>query len=91
MSFGRTDWVLFFGSAAALCLLLRAAPAGACSVCGSDDPLVAVGDASPDAGAVRFALSLSAVTASARSDDEPTETEAVSRIALIPTVVYSPV
>ncbi len=78
------------GLLAALWLAFFPKPVRACSVCGCDDPLVAVGDSSPNAGAVRLALSLSVVTASARSDDDPTVTETLTRTALIPTFVYSP-
>jgi len=66
-------------------------PAQGCSVCGSDDPLVAVGDSAPNAGALRFALAFSLVTATARSDDDPRVTEDITRAAATPTVVYSPV
>jgi hypothetical protein len=65
--------------------------AHACSVCGSDDPLVAAGDSSPNVGVVRLALSFSLVSASARSDDDPSATERISRTTLSPTLVYSPI
>jgi len=41
-------------------------------------------------GALRAALSASAVTASARSDDDPLVTERLERLQLTPTLVYSP-
>jgi hypothetical protein len=72
-------------------LVARSHSARACSVCGCDDPLVAVGDSSPKVGALRLALSFSLVTATARSDDDPQVTEQLSRMTLSPTVVYSPV
>lgn len=75
---------LFWG---ALC---AARPALGCSVCGSDDPLVAVGDSAPNAGAFRLALAFSWVSATARSDDDPRVTEDISRATLTPTLVYSP-
>jgi len=75
----------WFGGA--LCLPLRAL---ACSVCGSDDPLVAVGDSAPNAGAWRLALAFSIVSATARSDDDPLVTEDIRRVTLTPTLVYSP-
>jgi hypothetical protein len=78
------------GALATLCVVAVCRPARACSVCGCDDPLVAVGDSSPKSGAVRLALSFSAVTASARSDDDPAVTERLTRMTLSPTVVYSP-
>jgi hypothetical protein len=90
MSFERLRRPSILGSLAALWLAFLSKPVRACSVCGCDDPLVAVGDSSPNAGAVRLALSLSVVTASARSDDDPTVTETLTRTALIPTFVYSP-
>jgi len=76
--------------AAALILVVKSELARACSVCGSDDPLVAVGDSSPNAGKLRLALSLSLVNARARSDDDPRVTEEVTRGTLTPTVVFSP-
>ncbi len=71
----------------ALCASQRAL---GCSVCGSDDPLVAVGDSAPNAGAVRLALAFSVVSATARSDDDPLVTEDITRATLTPTLVYSP-
>lgn len=59
-------------------------------MCGSDDPLVAVGDSAPRAGALRLALAFSWLSASARSDDEPRVSESISRATLAPTIVYSP-
>lgn len=76
--------VLFLGVLAAP---LRAQ---ACSVCGSDDPLMAVGDSAPTAGALRVSLAFSWLSATARSDDDPLVSEAISRATLAPTVVYSP-
>jgi hypothetical protein len=81
---------LMLGALLALCLVAVCRPARACSVCGCDDPLVAVGDSSPNVGALRLALAFSAVTASARSDDDPQVTERLTRMTLSPTVVYSP-
>ncbi len=73
-----------------LAALLAARPAKACSICGSDDPLVSAENSAPSAGALRAALSVSAVTASARSDDDPLVTERLARLQLTPTLVYSP-
>lgn len=86
----RARSALVLGALAALCLVALCHPARACSVCGCDDPLVAVGDSSPKVGALRLALAFSAVTASARSDDDPQVTERLTRMTLSPTVVYSP-
>jgi hypothetical protein len=90
MSGGRFKTKSAFFVAAALRVVLKSELAQACSVCGSDDPLVAVGDSSPNAGKLRLALSLSLVNASARSDDDPRVTEEVTRGTLTPTVVFSP-
>ncbi len=71
-------------------MLLVARHAQACSVCGCDDPLVASADSEPHVGTLRAALSASAVTASARSDDDPLVTERLERLKLTPTLVYTP-
>lgn len=76
--------------AAAIAVLLCPRSARACSVCGSDDPLVATRSSAPNVGALRAALSVSAVTASARSDDDPAVTERLERWVLTPTLVYTP-
>lgn len=77
-------------SVTVLALATTSGAARACSICSSDDPLVAAGDSSPNVGRLRLALSFSRVTASARSDDDPSATERISRITLTPTLVYSP-
>src|ERR1700742_1927854 len=79
--------VVLFLFGGAFCAPQRAR---ACSVCGSDDPLVAVGDSAPNAGALRVALAASVVSATARSDDDPRATEDITRATLVPTLVYSP-
>ena len=69
---------------------LLAPVAEACSVCGCGDPLFAVGDSKPLAGTWRFAFDYVYLTASARSDDNPAQTESLSQMIFLPVVVYSP-
>ena len=76
--------------AAALALFALPAPAHACSVCGCGDPLVDAASAMPTKGRVRLSLSLTSLTASARSDDDPAMTESLFQLTLEPTLVYSP-
>jgi hypothetical protein len=73
-----------------LCTSLFAPVAEACSVCGCGDPLFAVGDSKPMAGTWRFAFDYVYLTASARSDDNPAQTESLSQMTFLPVVVYSP-
>ncbi|MBV8432438.1 MAG: hypothetical protein JO244_14835 [Solirubrobacterales bacterium] len=70
--------------------LLWAQAAHACSVCGCGDPLVLAGDSMPVAGTFRFALEYEYLTATARSDDQPDRTEALTQMTLRPVLVYSP-
>ncbi len=70
--------------------LLAPAAARACSVCGCGDPLVLAGDSMPVANTVRFALEYEYLTATARSDDQPDRTEALTQMTLRPVLVYSP-
>lgn len=79
-------------TAATLVLLFVAgAPvAHACSVCGCGDPLFAAGDSKPLAGTWRFAFDYTYLTASARSDDNPSQTELLLQMVFLPVVVYSP-
>jgi hypothetical protein len=70
---------------------LWAAPsAEACSVCGCGDPLFVAGDSKPLAGTFRFAFDTIYLTASARSDDNPAQTESLTQMTFLPAVVYSP-
>jgi hypothetical protein len=64
--------------------------AEACSVCGCGDPLFAVGDSKPMAGTWRFAFDYVYLTASARSDDNPAQTESLTQMIFLPVVVFSP-
>lgn len=73
-----------------LCAMLWAPLAHACSVCGCGDPLFAAGDSKPMAGTFRFAFDSVYLTASARSDDNPAQTESLSQVSLLPVVIYSP-
>jgi hypothetical protein len=70
--------------------LLAPVAAEACSVCGCGDPLFAVGDSKPMAGTWRFAFDYVYLTASARSDDSPTQTEYLTQMIFLPVVVFSP-
>ena len=67
-----------------------AQPLHACSVCGCGDPLQSSASAHPLAGAVRLDLETVYLTASAQSDDDPTQTEAVRQVNLNSTLNYSP-
>jgi hypothetical protein len=69
---------------------LWAGAAEACSVCGCGDPLFAVGDSKPMAGTWRFAFDYVYLTASARSDDNPAQTESLTQMIFLPVVVFSP-
>jgi hypothetical protein len=84
----------FLRKALAPWLCLGAALAGpsalACSVCGCGDPLIAAGDANPSAGNFRFAFDYLYLTASAESDENPTQTEQLTQMTFLPVVVYSP-
>lgn len=75
---------------AALPLALMPAPARACSVCGCGDPLVNAADAMPTPNRIRLSLGVTWLTASARSDDEPSRTEGLVQESLTPLAVYSP-
>jgi hypothetical protein len=81
-----------FPTLAALLLgfALWAPSAEACSVCGCGDPLFVAGDSKPMAGTFRFAFDYIYLTASARSDDNPAQTESLSQMTFLPAVVYSP-
>ncbi len=73
-----------------LCLALWATAAEACSVCGCGDPLFAAGDSNPMGGTFRFALDYTLLSATARSDDNPAQTESLLQQTFLPVVVYSP-
>jgi len=79
-------------AAATLLVLLSAwaEHAEACSVCGCGDPLFTVGDSKPMAGTWRFAFDYVYLTASARSDDNPAQTESLTQMIFLPVVVFSP-
>jgi hypothetical protein len=82
-----------FRTASALSLLCAAVcgqKAEACSVCGCGDPLFVAGDSKPMAGTWRFAFDYLYLTASARSDDNPAQTESLTQMTFLPAVVYSP-
>jgi hypothetical protein len=76
--------------AGALCALVPAA-SRACSVCGCGDPLMQAGDTTPQSGALRLRLEADALSADARSDDDPDSTESLEQQSLRPVFVYSPV
>ncbi len=78
------------GALAATVLAVLPAPAHACSVCGCGDPLVDAASSQPVAGRVSLSLSLTTLTASARNDDDPTQTEGLTQTTLQPVVVWSP-
>jgi hypothetical protein len=82
--------VLRTAAALFLCLSLCAPVAQACSVCGCGDPLFAVSDSKPMAGTWRFAFDYIYLTASARSDDNPAQTEFLTQMIFLPVVVFSP-
>jgi len=62
----------------------------ACSVCGCGDPLASAGSAHPLANSFRLSIENSYLTASAQSDDDPTQTESVRQVNLNTTLTYSP-
>lgn len=64
--------------------------AQACSVCGCGDPLASSASAHPLADSFRLDLSTVYLTASAQSDDDPTQTESVRQVNLNATLNYSP-
>ena len=73
-----------------LCLSVWAPAAHACSVCGCGDPLFLAGDSKPIAGTFHFAFDYTYLTATARSDEQPTQTESLVQMTFLPAVVYSP-
>ena len=77
-------------AALAVSATLFAMSAEACSVCGCGDPLFVAGDSKPMAGTWRFAFDYIYLTASARSDDNPAQTESLVQMTFLPAVVYSP-
>jgi hypothetical protein len=72
-------------------LFVGGSDAWACSVCGCGDPLVAAGDSTPVANTFRFALDYEYLSATARSDDDPSRTESLTQMTLRPVAVYSPI
>ncbi|HVM33286.1 MAG TPA: transporter [bacterium] len=71
-------------------LFLTVPAAWACSVCGCGDPLQSSASAHPLAGAVRLDFQSIYLTASAQSDDDVTQTEAVRQVNFNATLNYSP-
>jgi len=65
-------------------------PVFACSVCGCGDPLAAAGEAAPMASQLTVRLDAEQLSASARSDDDPTVTEGLTQRSLVPALVWSP-
>jgi hypothetical protein len=62
----------------------------ACSVCGCGDPLQSSASAHPLEGAVRLDFETIYLTASAQSDDDATQNEAVRQVNFNTTLNYSP-
>jgi hypothetical protein len=79
-------------SLAALTLLLAARPALACSVCAAGDPLVAAGDAAPEARSLKVSLETEWLTASAAMDDAdmPGMVEDLDQTTVRALAVFSP-
>jgi hypothetical protein len=75
-------WALTMGASAVSCQ--------ACSVCGCGDPLQSSASAHPLEGAVRLDFETIYLTASAQSDDDATQNEAVRQVNLNTTLNYSP-
>ncbi|MGH7740020.1 MAG: hypothetical protein ACREL1_07725 [bacterium] len=63
--------------------------AKACSVCGCGDPLASAGDARPLVDTFHLSLESVYLTASAQSDDDATQNEAVRQTNLNATLTYS--
>ncbi len=80
----KFSWLFF------LFLFLSVPAAWACSVCGCGDPMQSSASAHPLAGAVRLDFETIYLTASAQSDDDITQTEAVRQVNLNTTLNYSP-
>jgi len=62
----------------------------ACSICGCGDPLQAIGTENPVQGSLRLAFNLDYLTATAESDENPTQTESLSQKSLQTLLAYSP-
>lgn len=74
----------------ACAVMLVAADALACSVCGCGDPLVSAENSAPSTGSVRAEFDWDYLTASAASDENPAATESLTQMSFRPVVVYSP-
>ena len=65
-------------------------PLIACSVCGCGDPLQAAGTVHSMAGDIHLGLETLYLTASAQSDDNPTQIESLTQKTLNTIVTFSP-
>src|SRR5260221_14539399 len=63
---------------------------GACSVCGCGDPLQAAGTVHSMAGDIHLGLETVYLTATAQSDDNPTQAESLTQKTLNTILTYNP-
>lgn len=75
----------------ALALLLHAAPAAACSVCGCGDPLLAVNDPAAITGQLRFQIDTEYLRVDAGTDGRPGFTDQLTQWSYRLNAVYRPV